>query len=96
MAFAMLKDTCLVSIVPVAFQLQGHRRAEDGQPLVQAQDVLFVQPEQGAVDELVDVSIFGGEQGIAGNAGGQFAQRGFSQQVDAAGAAGQAGQPVGE
>lgn len=50
-----------------------------------------MQPEQGAVDELVDVSIFGGEQGIAGNTGGQFAQRGFGQQVDAARPVGQAG-----
>ena len=82
--------------LPVAFQLQGHRRAEDGQPLVQAQDVLFVQPEQGAVDQFVDVPVFGGEQGIAGDAGGELAQRGFSQQIDPARAAGQAGQPVGE
>ena len=82
--------------LPVAFQVQGHRRAENGQPLVQAQDVLFVQPEQGAVDEFVDVPGFGGEQGVAGDAGGQFAQRRFSQQIDAARAAGQAGQPVGK
>jgi hypothetical protein len=44
----------------------------------------------------IDVPVFGGEQGIAGDAGGELAQRGFSQQIDPARAAGQAGQPVGE
>ena len=59
--------------LPVVLQVQRHCGAEDGQPLVEAQNLLFVQPEQRALDQLAQVGRFRDEQAISGDAGGEFA-----------------------
>ena len=39
-------------LLPVRFEANGHRRTENGQPFVQADDLLLVQPQQGAIKQL--------------------------------------------
>ena len=79
---------------PVAFQVQGHGRAENRQAFVQAQYLLLMQPEQGTFDQFAHVRGFNRQQGIAGDAVGELPECAFSQQVDTACPLGQAGQPV--
>ena len=84
----------VLETAPILDQADGHGRAEYGQTLVESDDLLLVQPQQGAVQELVRVldpvrQLQVGSDGIQ-----QVAERGLSQQIRAPAAQWQLAQQV--
>ena len=75
-------------------ELDGHGGSEDGQAFVQANYVLFVQPEQGAVHQPVRSIDSAAEQEVFVQSGVESAQGGLGQQVGASGAGGQGAEQV--
>ena len=70
-------------LLPVRLQTYGHGRPEDGEPLVEPDDFLLVQPQQGAIKQLWRYRLFGLENQVGLQRRQQFAQGRFRQLIDA-------------
>ena len=79
-------------VAPLSAQADGHGRAEHCQSLVQANDLLFVQPEQGAVEQLVVIFHAGFQLQVGADRLQEFSERGFGLEVRPPAALRQAGE----
>ena len=61
------------------FQVNGHCRAEDGQPLVQPDDLLFMQPHERPVPQLVRLPDLAVQKRIAADDRQELAEGRFGQ-----------------
>jgi len=66
------------------FQLDRHRRTENGQAFVEPDHFLFVQPQQRQVQQFGRLLYIGHQYLIGFNSSGELSQRGFRQEIGAA------------
>ena len=73
-------------------QADGHSRTKHRQALVQPDDILLVQPQQGPVPQLIGVPYLAAQAAVLPDGCQELAQGRFRQQVGAPGPTGQGGE----